>query len=299
MTLDEQDLREGLKFICGTWQVDYVVNGFSNDLSKIPATEFKSNDGKDFSGITFAFAEDHSVVMRNSIDGKEEVGTWEQTGWTEYHYTLNGFIDVPDGPFKKNAETLLVRDGDLAFSIGFLAIGMKKIEEGHITEKVDEIAAAEDAGLRDIVGKYRIAKMMNMVDGKLGLFTREEVLESLNKQVAEGKAREGDVERTMQSFDCIVEFTDSLKVKTWMQVPANVTEEQLKEAIESGEISEVVDGLFVIEEKNWKSVGGKYYFDSEQHCEICGEVQSPWKELVFDENGCIPFADGMMLLERI
>ena len=44
MTLDEQDLKRGLKFIVGVWQVDYVVNAWSNDLAHIPAKEFKSKD---------------------------------------------------------------------------------------------------------------------------------------------------------------------------------------------------------------------------------------------------------------
>lgn len=126
MNLDEQDLKRGLKFIVGTWQADYVVNAWSNDLAHIPAKEFKSTDGRDFSDITFTFFEDHTVVMKNASDGKESKGEWEQTGWAEYHYTLNGFLDIPDGTFRKNAETLSVYDGCLVFSIGFLAIGMKK-----------------------------------------------------------------------------------------------------------------------------------------------------------------------------
>ena len=48
MAVDEYFLKEGLKTIVGTWQVDYIVNAFSNDLAHIPATEFKSDDGRDF-----------------------------------------------------------------------------------------------------------------------------------------------------------------------------------------------------------------------------------------------------------
>ncbi len=137
MELDEKTLNDGLKFIVGTWQVDYVVNAFSNDLKHIPASEFKSEDGRDFSAITYSFFEDHTVIMKNGSDGREESGTWEQTGWSEYHYTLNAFLDIPDSSFLKNAETLSVLDGNLGFSIGFLAIGMKKIAEGIVTEKPD------------------------------------------------------------------------------------------------------------------------------------------------------------------
>ena len=105
MTLDEQDLREGLKFIVGTWQVDYVVNAFSNDLA-----------------------------MHGGDDGADTKGTWEQTGWSQYRYTLNGFLNIPEGTFRDNAEKLEVSDGHLVFAIGFLAIALKKIAEGTVTE---------------------------------------------------------------------------------------------------------------------------------------------------------------------
>ena len=48
MELDERTLKDGLKYIVGQWQVDYLVNAWSNDLTHIPAAEFKSEDGQDF-----------------------------------------------------------------------------------------------------------------------------------------------------------------------------------------------------------------------------------------------------------
>ena len=180
MTLDEQDLRHGLKFIVGVWQVDYVVNAWSNDLAHIPAKEFKSDDGRDFSDITFTFFEDHTVLMKNASDGKEERGSWEQTGWSEYHYTLNGFIDIPEGDFRKNAETLSVFDGFLVFSIGFLAIGMKKISDGVVTEvKKKDIGdievSEEDAKADGIAGIYAPAKTMSVINDSFGMYTKEEI----------------------------------------------------------------------------------------------------------------------------
>ncbi|MBP5652486.1 MAG: hypothetical protein J6X17_03575, partial [Lachnospiraceae bacterium] len=100
MELDEQDLRDGLKFLVGTWQVDYIVNAFSNDLAHIPATEFKSDDGTDFTSISYEFFEDHTLVLRNAANGREIKGTWEQTGWSEYHYTVEDFYDIPDDNFR-------------------------------------------------------------------------------------------------------------------------------------------------------------------------------------------------------
>ena len=77
MELDATDLRNGLEFICGKWQAEYVVNAFSNDLARIPASEWKSDDGSDFSAVTFDFDEEHNVIMRDGNSGKEENGTWE------------------------------------------------------------------------------------------------------------------------------------------------------------------------------------------------------------------------------
>ena len=64
MTLDELDLKDGLKFIVGTWEPDFVVSLFSNDLAHIPATEFKSEDGTDFTALKFEFFEDHTVKVQ-------------------------------------------------------------------------------------------------------------------------------------------------------------------------------------------------------------------------------------------
>ena len=159
MELDAQDLKRGLKFIVGTWQVDYVVNAWSNDLAHIPAAEFKSTDGNDLSVISYTFFEDHTMVMKNAADGKEVQGTWEQTGWGEFRYTLNDFLKLQDSSFLKNAETLSMRDGEwLVFSLGFFAVAMKKTEEGTVTEEPDigDIEMTdEEAEVTDIAGMYR------------------------------------------------------------------------------------------------------------------------------------------------
>ena len=304
MILDENDLREGLKFIVGTWQVDYVVNAFSNDLSHIPASEFKSSDGRDFSAITFEFFEDHTVAMRDAAACKEERGTWEQTGWSTYKYTLGAFIDLPEGSFRDADEKLEVIEGCLVFSIGFLAVGMKKIADGVVTEPEKEPDVGdiemtdEDLKALDIVGNYEIAKMFSMIDDDFGLFTREEIATSLEKRKAAGELSDEDIEDYLKSFNMTVEFRPDHKLVQWMKIPAGVTEEMIKEARAAGEIGEVRDGRLAAGEKEWKSVGGKYYYDSGEHREVFGEVKSSWDELTFDEDGLLSFGE-MMKLRRI
>ena len=111
MELDERDILKGKKFIVGKWRTDYIVNGFSNDLAHIPAAEFKSDDGSDFTALTFEFFEDGGVKLTDTSKGREFSGTWCQTDMFEYRYELGDFIDLPEGSFREAAETLQVSPG--------------------------------------------------------------------------------------------------------------------------------------------------------------------------------------------
>lgn len=302
MVLDEQDLKNGMKLIAGKWQVDYVVNAFSDDLAHIPAAEFKSEDGNDFSSVTYEFFEDHTVIMREASSGREEHGTWEQTGWSDFHYTLNGFLNIPEGPFRDNAEKLSLVDGALVFSVGFLAIGMKKIEEGNITEEPDigDIEpTAEEAARMDIVGTYEIAKAMSFVGGEMGFYTLEEVEADCKQKLASGEMDEDDVRMQTQTFGSRVEITADHLIKQWMKIPEGITEEQIREALEAGEIKEVKDGCFNGGENKWKFVRGAFYYDTGEQRELFGEAQSSWDELKFDDEGLLEFGSGMMKLRKL
>lgn len=305
MILDESDLREGLEFIVGTWRVDYVVNAWSNDLSHIPAAEWKSEDGGDLCAVTFEFFEDHTVKLTDASKNREHTGEWEQTGWCEYRYTLGDFLDLPEGTLRENVERLSVRDGDLVFSIGFLAIGMKKIASGVVAEpeKAPDIGDLEpgeaDLSLKEIVGRYEVAKAMSFLDGELAMHTREEVAADLEKRLAAGEIEEDEVADSMKMFDAVIEFTADHRVIEWIKAPEGVGEDEIKAALEEGEISAYRDGMIALGEKEWKAIGGRYYYDTGEEREVFGEAQSPWDELAFDEEGLLPFGDKMMLLRRI
>ena len=301
MELDAQDLKRGLKFIVGTWQVDNVVNAWSNDLAHIPAAEFKSTDGNDLSVISYTFFEDHTMVMKNAADGKEVQGTWEQTGWGEFHYTLNDFLNLQDSSFLKNAETLSMRDGEwLVFSLGFFAVAMKKTEEGTVTEEPDigDIEMTdEEAEVTDIAGLYEVAKTMAVVGGEFDLFSKEEVAAELDRKKAAGEIDDSSYAMSMQGFGICVEFTKSHQVVQWMPVPAGVTEEQINAALESGQILDFNGEAIAMSKKPWKYLNGKYWYDTGEQRELFGEKQSSWDELKFDEEGLLEFG-GMMKLRK-
>lgn len=302
MILDEQDLRQGKKFIVGTWEPDYIVNAFSNDLKHIPASEFKSDDGRDFTALKFVFFEDHTVEMTDSSSGKSEKGEWEQTSYGEYRYTLNGFLDIPEGFLKENVEKLTVNENDLVFSLGFLAVALKKTAEGQITEVRDtgdrEMSEADEAAV-GIVGKYEVVEAMAFLGGEFKRFPKEEVKADLDKRLAAGEIDGEEVKDTMKPFGAVVEFTPDHKVLTWMPLPEGVSEEEIEEAVKAGEILAVDGGMFAVEEKKWKSLDGKYYYDTGEHRESFGETLSSWDEIKTDDNGRVEYGSGMMLLKKI
>ena len=299
MILDEQDLQEGKEFIVGKWQADYVVNAFSNDLSHIPATEFKSSDGRNFSSLCLEFFEDQGVVLSEETSGKEARGSWEQTSYGEYRLT---FDEATDASYGQAALTITVHDGCPVIGVGFLAIGLKKIAEGKVTKPVDigdMEMSEEDQQMKEIVGRYEIAQMMSFLNGEFKLFPKEAVLADLEKRKAAGEDVDEEIADAEKNFASIYEFTDDHRVICWMKLPAGISEEQIKEALEAGEIAGMKDGFFCMNRLEWKYVGGKYYYNTGEYREVFGKVQSSWDALEFDEKGLLPMSDGMMKLRKI
>ncbi len=150
----------------------------------------------------------------------------------------------------------------------------------------------------DLIGTWGVAKARSVVGGKFAMFTLEEVLEEINARKAAGTL-DGEPEEMTAGFSSRTEFTEDGKVLTWMKAPAGVPQEEIDKALESGEIKGFKDGFFCLEEKEWKEENGEILYNSEEHREIFGEVQSPWDKLELNEEGLLPFGSGMMLLRKL
>lgn len=300
MELTKEDLNDGLKFIVGTWEAEFVVSFFSNNLEHVPVTEFKSSDGRDLSKLSMEFFEDHTAKLKDGSNGREVDSTWEQTkpyGWT---YKANGFFGELPADVAEKVEELDAQEGKLCIAFGFLCIAFKKTAEGHITKEpdIDEIEPSpEDLKMKAIVGRWKIYKTFAPIGNSFELHTKDEVVAELDKKKAAGAIEEDEYNETLSMFDAVMEFTDDYKVLSYMPIPKHVTQEQIDEAVASGEVK-IVDGMMCGEEpKEWKAVNGHYYYNTKEHREIFGEIKSPWDIIDPDADGRIDLK--MFVLEKM
>ncbi len=300
MELTKEDLKDGLKFIVGTWEAEFVVSFFSNNLEHVPVTEFKSSDGRDLSKLSMEFFEDHTAKLKDGSNGREVDSTWEQTkpyGWT---YKANGFFGELPADAAEKVEELDAQEGKLCIAFGFLCIAFKKTAEGHITKEpdIDEIEPSpEDLKMKAIVGRWKIYKTLAPIGNSFELHTKDEVVAELDKKKAAGAIEEDEYNETLNMFDYVMEFTDDYKVLSYMPIPKHVTQEQIDQAVASGEVK-IVDGMMCCEEpKEWKAVNGHYYYNTKEHREIFGEIKSPWDIIDPDADGRIDLK--MFVLEKM
>ena len=300
MELTKEDLKDGLKFIVGTWEAEFVVSFFSNNLEHVPVTEFKSSDGRDLSKLSMEFFEDHTAKLKDGSNGREVDSSWEQTkpyGWT---YKANGFFGELPADVAEKVEELDAQEGKLCIAFGFLCIAFKKTTEGHITKEpdIDEIEPSpDDLKMKAIVGRWKIYKTLAPIGNSFDLHTKDEVVAELDKKKAAGAIEEDEYNQTLSMFDAVMEFTDDYKVLSYMPIPKHVTQEQIDEAVASGEVK-IVDGMMCCEEpKEWKAVNGHYYYNTKEHREIFGEIKSPWDIIDPDADGHIDLK--MFVLEKM
>lgn len=300
MELTKEDLKDGLKFIVGTWEAEFVVSFFSNNLEHVPVTEFKSSDGRDLSKLSMEFFEDHTAKLKDGSNGREVDSTWEQTkpyGWT---YKANGFFGKLPADVAEKVEELDAQEGKLCIAFGFLCIAFKKTAEGHITKEpdIDEIEPSpEDLKMKAIVGRWKIYKTFAPIGNSFELHTKDEVVAELDKKKAAGAIEEDEYNETLSMFDAVMEFTDDYKVLSYMPIPKHVTQEQIDQAVASGEVK-IVYGMMCCEEpKEWKAVNGHYYYNTKEHREIFGEIKSPWDIIDPDADGRIDLK--MFVLEKM
>lgn len=84
-------------------------------------------------------------------------------------------------------------------------------------------------------------------------------------------------------YSSIMEFKDDGSVINLSPIPEGVSQEDIDEAVKSGQIV-LCDGYMVQENSRWKNENGKDYYDTGMQGEVLGEEVSSWIE--------VPVVDG-------
>ena len=89
------------------------------------------------------------------------------------------------------------------------------------------------------------------------------------------------------------EFAEDGVLNTLMFVPEEMKEEAAKHGVVVRD-----DGYAVIESTKWKEENGKLYYDTKIEGEVLGEMVDSFSEIPVDEDGCLLYSFGMVVLER-
>lgn len=149
-----------------------------------------------------------------------------------------------------------------------------------------------------IIGTYKVEKFFTYLDGKADLLTKEQVASEVDKAVKAMKLDGDETGEYFEPFGYVFEFTPDGEIRCWMKIPEGTTDEEIKEAVETGEIMDAKDGMMLAEVKTWEERDGKYFYDTGEYREVCGEEQSSVDELAFDEDGLLIYGDGMFRLKK-
>ena len=129
----------------------------------------------------------------------------------------------------------------------------------------------------NLIGKWKMHSMMMPVEGEgLKFVTVDEAI----------AMRPGDRDIT-QMAEMYMDINPDGKVYELMAIPAGVTEEQLKQAVEEEGIILTDDNMMIVGSHDWKTEDGKFMYDTGIHGEMLGEEISSWAEIEEDENGLI------------
>ena len=128
----------------------------------------------------------------------------------------------------------------------------------------------------DIIGRWSIQEVLRFNDNFERIWVdRETILsdDTLN-----------DSEKQVLHMEMI--FTEDGKIKTVMPLPESIPQEEIDEAIASGEISLYDEKTMLLEEHPWKRENGKIMYDTGAKIELFGEPVSSWEELK-EEDGLL------------
>lgn len=232
---------------------------------------WKSRDGR----YTLDFGGAHSFALTDNGTrvGDEKIGYSHgySGGGLSGRYSLEVYITtitLGERPYAE-IKDMWYEDGE----VGLLLQKSDSDAEEILFEKIKE---SENTKM-SIIGKWKVKEMICTSDDSLEMKPIEELL---------ADDEDGDIR---SAAAMIIEFTEDGKALTLMPIPAEATQEEIDEAVNSGEL--VIRDGFIVEESEWREEDGHFLYNTKIEGEAFGEEVSPWAELKLDENGEIDFQD--------
>lgn len=126
----------------------------------------------------------------------------------------------------------------------------------------------------DITGKWRLRSVLRFNED----FEKRwvDVEEAMNDETLDDSDK-----RMLQS---VIDITPEGMIIMMMPLPENVSQDQIDEAVASGEITLCDNGMFIYEKHPWKEENGCFYFNSGIKGEILGEEIDPWEKLIIEDD---------------
>ena len=124
----------------------------------------------------------------------------------------------------------------------------------------------------DIIGKWKVNKVLQMGDAGSEWRTRDEV-------------KDVEPEDVDEMFRMMMVFEEGGRAYSVMQIPEGVSREEIDAAVAEGEIKLCGDGLIALDESEWREQDGKIFYKTSVRGEIFGEEVDPWTELKEADGG--------------
>lgn len=137
----------------------------------------------------------------------------------------------------------------------------------------------------NIIGKWNVVKIAVLdEDFNLKMVTADEL---------NAMPENPEMEEYKTLTSAVIEFTPDNKVLTLVPIPADQLEEAKKEGIAITD-----DGYCVMDQTDWKEENGKYFYNTGNQGTVLEEEIDPYMPLEVDEEGCMLFSGGLMLLKK-
>lgn len=128
-----------------------------------------------------------------------------------------------------------------------------------------------------IIGKWKSSEV-RVYDDEASKF----VFKPVDQYIKEEAERDNDVSDMFRSY---YDIRNDGFIYICQPIPEGVSEEELKEALDSGAVTLCDDGNVCLEKKPWKEEDGKIKYDTGVHGEVLGEEISPWDEIKVLDDG--------------